>query len=458
MRLSDITLEGFRGALAPLSVELGRKSLCLFAENGYGKSTIADGLEFWSHADLQGFHKDGCRLDAAVHVYADKASVSVQPEGSGPLRRELQGANASPLAVVGQVADPAKAAGLPILRHETVRDFMLKSAGDKKKELLNLVGLEPLNGFREALRSAKTEAKRGRDTAAKALADEERVLGEKSEDEDPIARAEELRKKAKLPLAIESPADILGLKLDSSAKVAGPDLFDVLEGLEHALALLAADEHKEWDSFVVEEDDVQRQAVANLLREGRRVLPRWGEESCPLCLTEYSTAELTTELEGRIAELADVENRYRTAKSSLEASGRLWRGLATSLEAAQRRSPEQGWPNQAALETGAEAAKAHAEKIDTAIAELGSAPPAPELPDAAELEEMRKAAAGAERPEQRAGLDLALLRAQFGRVEAARGAQAEAETDLAAVVVLLGIADEQIEAAINAAIAELGEL
>src|SRR5690349_13805984 len=105
MKLKAIELTGFRGALPALPIELNGKSLCIYGENGYGKTTLADALELWSSGDLLAFHRDRCGLDAAVHVDADEAVIVVEPEGSGRLRRMLKGSSVSAIEVVEGAAD-----------------------------------------------------------------------------------------------------------------------------------------------------------------------------------------------------------------------------------------------------------------------------------------------------------------------------------------------------------------
>jgi len=313
MKLKAIELTGFRGALPALPIELNGKSLCIYGENGYGKTTLADALELWSSGDLLAFHRDRCGLDAAVHVDADEAVIVVEPEGSGRLRRTLKGSSVSAIEVVEGAADVSKASGLPLLRHETVRDFIQKSAGEKKDELLNLIGLAPLNPFRDAIRTAKTEAKRARETATTARDRERQRLSEKTEGRDAVETAEELRQTAKLPTEIARLDDLRELKLESGSQGPVPDRLGDLEKLARALEEATATSTAPWNEFLTDQKAVESKAVAALMREGRRVLRKWSEETCPLCRQEYLRERLATELEQRIAELAEIEQRYDDA-------------------------------------------------------------------------------------------------------------------------------------------------
>jgi hypothetical protein len=459
MKLTKVEISGFRGSLPSLPLQLDEKSLCIFGENGYGKSTIADGLELWSMGDIGAFHRAGCKLDAAVHVYAAEAAITVQTNGAaGPIRRMLKGNQPSDPEVVGQVADTSKVAGLPLLRHETVSDFMRKSAGDKKDELLQLVGLEPLNGFREALRKAKTKAKRASDGANKSFADESAVLTEKCSGKDTVAFADELRTRAKMTTPIASLDELRSLAVAAAPEQARPDLLGAVDALERSLAQVHSTDHNGWNALIADREALQAQAIAALLREGQRVLPHWEEETCPLCLSAYRREDLVSELTRRVGELEGIERRFADALQPLQATVRLWEELERSISNVIRMAPDGGWPNQVSLETALKATSQHAQGLTAAAQDLKTAPDRPHLPLPDELQKMRATAAAKASPEQAAQIQLGLLRAQVQRVDDSERRREQAKSDLETVNALLDIADAQIEAAINAAIKEIGEL
>jgi exonuclease VII small subunit len=460
MKLRTIELAGFRGALPTLPIKLNGKSLCIYGENGYGKTTIADALELWSSGDLLAFHRDRCGLDAAVHVDADEAVIVVQPEDSSRLRRTLKGSSVSAIEVTEGAADIAKVSGLPLLRHETVRDFIQKSAGEKKDELLDLIGLAPLNPFRDAIRNAKTEAKRARETAKTARDREQHRLSEKAEGRDAVELAEELRQAAKLPKEIASLDDLREFELESGfqAQAPVPDRLGNVEKLARALEDAAASSAASWNELLADQKAVERKAVAALAREGRQVLPKWHEETCPLCLQDYSRERLATELEKRVAELAEIEQRFDDAKAPLEEATRAWGALAVAIDAVLRSAPQGDWPNHDSLESARASAHEHAEALAAAGREISSAPHPPELTLTGEFESMREAASAEASPDRKAAFDLAFLREQQLRLDEATAELARSEAVEHAVETLLEAADERIRTAIDDAIKELGDL
>src|SRR5262245_44574227 len=58
MRLKSLYLEGFRGALKPLTVKFGDAFTVLAGRNGTGKSTICDAIEYVITGTLERFQLD----------------------------------------------------------------------------------------------------------------------------------------------------------------------------------------------------------------------------------------------------------------------------------------------------------------------------------------------------------------------------------------------------------------
>ncbi|MGZ8795638.1 MAG: AAA family ATPase [Gaiellaceae bacterium] len=153
MKLKKITIEGFRGAPKPFELLLDGMSLCLLGENGLGKTTIVDGLEYWSVGKLENFTREGYGLDATINLdHGPPATITCERQGHATLRRTLSSSKAEDLEVVGPTAlDSSLPPALPILRHATMARFMANSPGDKKRALIGVLGLEELLDFRDTL-------------------------------------------------------------------------------------------------------------------------------------------------------------------------------------------------------------------------------------------------------------------------------------------------------------------
>ena len=162
MKLARLEFDGFRCFREKRELKLkDGRSLCLQAENGRGKTSIADALEFWSTGDVGWTHRDGVGLAALIHLDRDEAMVEVRVDGVGVASRRLRGGSADPLeAGAGPLAVDFAAERLPVLRYRTMAQFVDKSANDKRGELLEALGLEDLGAFRAGVRSVKAQLKR----------------------------------------------------------------------------------------------------------------------------------------------------------------------------------------------------------------------------------------------------------------------------------------------------------
>src|SRR4051812_27468234 len=167
MKITKVKIEGFRSLRATQLIALrGGPSLSLLADNGRGKSSVVDALEFWSTGDVGWVHRDGVGLGALVHVYADEAVVELAIDSLVASRR-LSGSRASDLQVSQGVMLAGSSPGaIPMLRHRTMADFVDKTANDKRTELLTMLGLNELTAFRLGLRAAARRARADASAAA----------------------------------------------------------------------------------------------------------------------------------------------------------------------------------------------------------------------------------------------------------------------------------------------------
>lgn len=119
MKLSRLEIDGFRCFRDRRAVELKEgRSLCLLAENGRGKTSIADALEFWSTGDVGWTHREGVGLGSLIHLDRDEATVEVRVDGVGMASRRLRGNTPGDLEASGPLAVNFEVERLPVLSFE----------------------------------------------------------------------------------------------------------------------------------------------------------------------------------------------------------------------------------------------------------------------------------------------------------------------------------------------------
>lgn len=460
MKLKRLEIEGFRGALPPFPLPLDEKSCFILAENGFGKSTIADALEFLASAKIEAFRREGYGLDAAVHVDASEARTTVRTSALGAdLQRTLKGSAASNLTRLDDGAE-VELVELPLLRHETVHAFMSKTPGEKKRELLGLLGLSELNDFRDVLRTTRGLAEKKRERAAAAVATELSLLDAQLEGIELLARAEELRSDAGLSGAVGDEAALLALDLGALPSTHQPDRPGAVDRLERAfLELPATDPATAWNAALADREAKEKAALAALLWQGREVLSDWEADSCPLCLSSFDRSELDADLAARGAELAAVKAQVLALEADFDLAISAWATLDGALEKVVDLAPPGGWSAADWLATAREQAGAHLAALRAAKKDEESAPAAPDLGLEAKLPDMKAAAVDPGLSTQtNALLAISRLQGHLDGVVKARVALADAVRAEAAASAILAIADRRISAAIDAALGDLSGL
>lgn len=456
MKLNGETVAGLRGAPSPVELELAGKSCALLAENGFGKTTLAGGIELWSSGDLGDYHREGCDLPAAIHVDADQAVVELDIQGHGAFRRTLSKDGVGPITPVGPVpADREPPAGVPLLRHSTIADFMRCTSGDKRKALLELLDLDGLNGFREALVTACNNAKRRAESAETALRREQDLLG--GTDAETAARADALRSEARIGTAITSVEDLRRLDLDAAPVAASPDRVGAVADLIRALAELPEDPAAPWNNAVADHSAVAAVALTTLISAGERALDVWPHPTCPLCENDVNPDALRVDLGRRSLEYKEAKNRLDGARSGLEGRVSGNRKVLDALNRLLRVAPADGWPHEDRLEAARDTLELQQDHLGRAMRETIACVScgAIELWDT--YEALKAAATNDLRDKSaKALVQLISLRDQARRVQAAETEAAALRRVHAALDRLKTIAEKAIESAIALTLEQLG--
>ncbi len=159
-RLTKITMQAFRGIRDVYEIDLPQsQSLLMYGDNGTGKSSLADAIEWYFTGEIELLAKEG-RDHAVRHLGAPKEqSTLVAISTDGELGGSCTPKSANKLAI------DAASRETFLLRGRTIADFVDKSKGEKWSALQRLLGLGAIDELRTDLQKARTELKRSRDDA-----------------------------------------------------------------------------------------------------------------------------------------------------------------------------------------------------------------------------------------------------------------------------------------------------
>lgn len=469
MKVRRLTIEGLRGAPVEFELKLDGKSMLLYGENGHGKSTITDSLELWSTGKLAGYDRRGARIENAVHVDCDRATVTLDVAGEGTYARMLRGQVVSDLEQArdgranlreaGADTDVSALTGLPMLRHETMGRFMDERPGPKKKELMALLGLEELINFRDTL---KTACNRIRDRHAEAQNRRDReqsATDSLTAGKDVVTTAQEQRQKAGLTGDTTSEAELLALDLEDALPSQEPNRVALVAALEGSIASLPPDPSQRWNVMIADVALAANDTLSRLAEAGQAALELQHEDVCPLCRSPYGRDDLGAELRKRAGELAATRNQLTDERGELERFNAGLSGIRSAAREVLASAPKTPWSKAADLERLVENIGAQIDALTAASRDLVAAPAAPVLVNLGLLEAFKAEASSAAGSESTAAL-LALkgLKDQVVRLHAEQAELDRIATRKTAADQLLAITEQEVEKAIRTALDDLSDL
>ncbi len=156
-KLRRLVLHAFRGVPGEMIVDFGKgDSLVVYGDNGTGKSTIADALEWYFTGAIEFLSHEG-RQHAVPHVGGDgDGGTFVEVVTSGALGGKV----VFPDERQAEDAFRALRRETFLLRGRTLADFINKTKTEKWKALVEILGLDAIEGLREDLQKARNELRK----------------------------------------------------------------------------------------------------------------------------------------------------------------------------------------------------------------------------------------------------------------------------------------------------------
>ena len=178
--LQRLVMRAFRGVPGEMVLDFGKgESTAVYGDNGTGKSTIADALEWYFTGEIELLCHEG-RQHAVRHVGGDRGDVtSVEVATSGTLGGTV-------VFPDERAADTVQATRREtfLLRGRTLVDFINKTKTEKWKALVEILGLDAIESLREDLQRARNELRREASSRGPAV---------------PIVMRERRRSRSKIP-------------------------------------------------------------------------------------------------------------------------------------------------------------------------------------------------------------------------------------------------------------------
>nr|MBA2669337.1 hypothetical protein [Gemmatimonadota bacterium] len=161
--LKKLTVAHLRGAVAPfsLSFEKGKKLTIVYGENGSGKSTVCDALEFLGNGSVGSL--DGRGLGRTERYWP---SVGKAPADVIVTLEDSTITCCATLGSKGVVAvPPDQRPKVEVLRRKQILDLLEATPGNRYEAIRRFIDVSPIDAAEQALRSSIRDLELGREQA-----------------------------------------------------------------------------------------------------------------------------------------------------------------------------------------------------------------------------------------------------------------------------------------------------
>lgn len=318
-RLTSITLSAFRGISDELTISLPKgESLLVYGENGSGKSSVADAIEWYFTGSLELLAKEG-RDHAFRHLGSAKRKTQVTVSTTGGLAGTCEEKKPNKAAI-----DLANLETF-LLRGRTIAEFVDKSKGEKWSALQQLLGLGGIDELRVDLQKARNGLNRAHDEALRALAAEEgtlRARGVEPTDAAVLASLTNLAESCGRPARTTIDAYLsddprTSARATEDARDSGPTAEEILDELPATGPRIQLERLTEWNDWVAAVARAPSQAL-ELLTSAARYCKARSEpvDRCPVCDQPTNDDTFRARIVSELAGLHEDASRAEAAHAA----------------------------------------------------------------------------------------------------------------------------------------------
>jgi len=326
VKIKTIDIHAFRG-IPDFKLQLDGKNLLLRGENGTGKSSLVEAIEFFFTGKIS--HLEGTKglslQRHGPHVKFEPDDVNVEltfDPGNVSLNRTF----AAPPSPPEQLKDYFQITqnGTFIMRRSQILTFIMSKPAERFRAIGSIIGVEPLDEI-------ELEMMRVRDDLKGAVKSKEEKIGGLISDlsttiekditkvEEVLPALNEVLQESDLPI-IKSLEDVDKHAEEMLKAVKKTETIDKIEVLSKILRttkteLLSReiiDELNDLNNKVkhlLQEDSKSELSVADLLESGRKVIEEEEMVICPLCEQKIDREKLLAKINDRLKTLRDLSEK-----------------------------------------------------------------------------------------------------------------------------------------------------
>lgn len=367
-KIKTIKINGLRGVREPLTLDLNKKSILVYGDNGTGKSSVTDSFEWFFYDKIEHLSNEeiGRRKgrDALRNIFIPETEDSFieltfdenNLDSKKSIDNSLKTFNSNETDDFKKFIASSFSERL-ILRYRDLVQFIIAGKTDKLKELQNIIGFSEVQNIRDLLK--RNGARIARNIKSANYDNLKNVqqstilenLGQNAyTDEQLFDGANKLIKPLKLEIEIKSRQDINTVlkKIESKEDSELLNQINFYTKIKESVAQIEGNVDNInnsystfYDSFNALKKDpekVKNLQLLILLQEGKSVLKKdvVEDDYCPLCQQEKSKIDLLQDLNIRIEELEllnkekeKVDNNSKDLQNTIKPNISAIEGLLT---------------------------------------------------------------------------------------------------------------------------------
>jgi wobble nucleotide-excising tRNase len=346
-KINEINLKGIRGAKDTLKLPLNGKSVLLYGDNGTGKSSISDSLEWFFRDKVE--HLSSLEIDLKEALRNAKIDASETSEVTLSFTNNKVDATKSiyykKAKLVSEFNNTSedftkfftdtKNENL-ILRFKNLTNFVDNTKTEKLKYLSEIIGFSEVSKKKEVLQkcynAVKSEITKQNFEGQKSNL--QRVLIDKigasiSQEQNFIDKLNEKIKPLNVGFEIKTLEDIdkvlTHLTSPENNKLNLELAF--LESIQNSFTLLKSEigfinseygkYYLEFEKIALDVQSIMQTFFKELLNTGKNVITKYHkEDSCPLCLQPKNIEELQSEISKRLEEIEESSKKLNDFNKS----------------------------------------------------------------------------------------------------------------------------------------------
>ena len=343
-KIKNISISGIRGIKSTITLPLNEKSILLYGDNGSGKSSISDAIE-WFYSDKVA-HLAGSEIDlkealrnsflndtdtSAIAIDFSRSSLNTTKNllyKKNKFVIELSNSSEELLKYFSK----SESENL-LLRYLQLRGFVDQTKGEKLTYLSDIIGFSEVTKTEIKAQNFEGQINVQKQTLIA------KIGAAISQEENLFDKINEIINPLKTGIIVKSIVDIDAvlnhIKKPANTKQVAEFQFlektnQVLSTLKDEINLIDSEYKKYFSEFNKIAEDVQaimQTFLAQLLKSGETVLIKkyHKENTCPLCLQPKNTEELTLEIQRRLKEIEESSKK----KTAFDAAKQIVANIAT---------------------------------------------------------------------------------------------------------------------------------